>query len=259
MRNKFHSDLLLPGPNKQSFLLHIPSLSALSSLTSSPPLSPPDFLPPFPPSVCLVCWHFIYLWSWHPWLTICQTAPLPNLFPLNHLKALVSVLTQLPRLQSGFFVMPTYGFDCFPSSFCFCLFILLRVDAINLVWEIRGGRRRGGGAASSPIITRQNSCAAFKRMCSDDSNCVDKVWARASQPLYGSEASLNQMSWTSHWQLGQGGQTPSLQTASNQEHKQGRKKENMTGKREVRWQMKLNQRRKTESDETKQNGMKGIL
>lgn len=168
--------------------MHVPSLSALSSLASSPPLSPPDFLPPFPPSVCVVCWHFIYLWSWHPWLTICQTAPLPNLFPLNHLKTLVNVRTQLPRLQSGFFVMPTYGFDCSRSSFCFCLFILLRVDAINLVWEIRGGRRRGGGAASSPIITRQNSRTALKAICSDVSNCVDKYehgrrshWARVGQ------------------------------------------------------------------------------
>lgn len=33
----------------------------------------------------------------------------------------------------------------------------------------------------------------------------------------------------------------------------------MKGKREVKWKMKLNQGRKIESDETKQNVMKGIL
>lgn len=72
------------------------SLSLHLSLVS------PYFLQPFPPSVSLLCWHFIYLWSWHPWLTICQTAPLPNLFPLNHLKALINVLTQLPVSSQGF-------------------------------------------------------------------------------------------------------------------------------------------------------------
>jgi len=79
-----------------TYTFHSFCISSLLFLVSS------YFLQPFLSSVSLVCWHFIYLWSWHPWLTICQTAPLPNRFPLTHLRTLISVLAQLLVYSQGF-------------------------------------------------------------------------------------------------------------------------------------------------------------
>lgn len=70
-----------------------------------------------PASIFLLCRHFICIWSWHPWLTICQTACLPNLFPLNHhLAELFDTFTRLPS-PVGTIVRATYRFDCFQPSF----------------------------------------------------------------------------------------------------------------------------------------------
>lgn len=118
------------------------SLHLLPLLSHISPLSSAIFLQPFLPSVSLLCWHFICLWSWHPWLTICQTAPLPNLFPLNHLKALINVLTRRPVSSQGFchahlWIWLLSVFILVVCLFCYVLVLLIWCEKLGKEEDVK--------------------------------------------------------------------------------------------------------------------------
>lgn len=89
-------------------ILYIYTLSSLHLLFPPSPSLPSLLrcLPVFSPTILSLSassadTSFISSY-WRLWLTICQTAPLTNLFPLHHLRTLINVHTQLPASSQSF-------------------------------------------------------------------------------------------------------------------------------------------------------------